>query len=98
VFFDRAVSVAAWLLWVLPLAGCGVRPSSQVLVEPAMELESRADDQGFLPAEHCARHCRHVARQRTVLECRVVALDKALEARLPYDEKHLVACRLASEP
>jgi hypothetical protein len=63
-----------------------------------MELEARADDEGFLPAEHCALHCRHVARQRTVLECRVVALDKSLEARLRYDGQLLVACRLASEP
>jgi hypothetical protein len=92
------VSVAVWLLWALPLAGCGVRPSSQVLVEPAAEVASRADDQGLLPAEHCALHCRHVARKRTVLECRVVALDKTLEARLGYDGQHMVACRLASEP
>jgi hypothetical protein len=85
------------LLWVLHLAGCGIRPSSQVLVEPAAEVASRADDQGVLPAEHCARHCQHVARGRAVLECRVVALDRTLEARLRYDGQHLVACRLESE-
>jgi hypothetical protein len=93
--FERAVRVALQLLWALPLAGCGVRPSSQVLVEPAVEVASRADDEGFLPAEHCARHCRHVARQRPVLECRVVALDRTLEARLRYDGQLMVACRLA---
>jgi hypothetical protein len=63
-----------------------------------VEVASRADDDGFLSAEHCALHCRHVARQRTVLECRLVALDKSLEARLRYGGQHLVACRLASEP
>jgi hypothetical protein len=96
--FDRAVSVAVWLLWALPLAGCGVRPSSQVLVEPAVEVASHADDEGFLPAADCAVHCRHVAGQRTILECRVVALEGTLEARLRYDGQHMVACRLASEP
>jgi hypothetical protein len=85
-------------MWALPLAGCLVRPSSQVLVEPAVEVAARADDQGFLPAEQCALHCRHVARRRTVLECRVVALDKTLEARLRYDGQLMVACRLESEP
>jgi hypothetical protein len=96
--FDRAVRVAAGLLWALALASCGVRPSSQVLVEPAVEVPSRADDEGFLPAAHCALHCRHVAQKRTILECRVAALDGTLKARLRYDDQLLVACRLASEP
>jgi hypothetical protein len=96
--FDRVVSVAGWSLCALVLAGCAVRPSSQVLVEPAVEVASRADDEGILPAAHCALHCRHVARKRTILECRLVALDETLEARLGYDGQHMVACRLASEP
>jgi hypothetical protein len=67
-------------------------------VEPSVEVRARADDEGFLPAADCALHCRHVARQRRILGCRVVALDETLEARLRYDEKLMVACRLASEP
>jgi hypothetical protein len=63
-----------------------------------MEVASRADDEGFLPAAQCALHCRHVARKRTIVECRVVALERTLEARLRYDGQHLVACRLAPEP
>jgi hypothetical protein len=97
-YFAHAVSVAGWFLWALALAGCGVRPSSQVLVEPAVEVASHGDDEGFLPAADCALHCRHVARKRTILECRLVALDRTLEARLRYDDHHMVACRLAPEP
>ncbi|HEX6275032.1 MAG TPA: hypothetical protein VFZ53_18445 [Polyangiaceae bacterium] len=96
--FELTTRGATWLLCTLPLASCGVRPSFQVLVEPAVEVASRANDEGHLSTKDCALHCGHVARQRTMLGCRIVALDETLDVRLGYDEQHMVACRFASEP